>query len=290
MAHQQAASAVAEPAHRFVVVEGLKLHHLDWGGDSKKRTFVLLHGGSAHAYWWDRVAPQLVPYGHVVALDFRGHGRSEWARPPHYGPQAYVGDVRGLIEHLGARVVLVGHSMGGAVAQWVAVSHPEVLEALIVVDSPHGPPPLRRQLMWRWRRRAQGGPRPELKTAEGVMRRFRLSPPETYLSRADLERLAMLSATQLPNGHWAFRVDPETRAWRKIEDGSMQRPKIGTIKLPTLILRGKSSGLVSASSARRMHRMIRGSVYREIPRAYHHVPLDNPDDTVNAIIEFIDSL
>jgi len=122
------------------------------------------------------------------------------------------------------------------------------------------------------------------------MRRFRLSPPETYLSRADLERLAMLSATQLPNGHWAFRVDPETRAWRKIEDGSMQRPKIGTIKLPTLILRGKSSGLVSASSARRMHRMIRGSVYREIPRAYHHVPLDNPDDTVNAIIEFIDSL
>ena len=79
MAQQQAATVLTEPTHRYLEVEGRKLHYLDWGGDPDKRTFVLLHGGAAHAHWWDGVAPMLTPYGRVLALDFRGHGRSQWA-------------------------------------------------------------------------------------------------------------------------------------------------------------------------------------------------------------------
>ena len=78
-------------------------------------------------------------YGRVLALDFRGHGRSQWVKRGDYGPPAYIHDVRGLIDSLGTKVVLVGHSMGGAVAQWVAVTLPEKLEALVIVDAPHGP-------------------------------------------------------------------------------------------------------------------------------------------------------
>ena len=177
MAQQQAATAIAEPTHRYVEVEGLKLHYLDWGGDPDKHTFVLLHGGAAHVHWWDGVAPLLTPYGRVIALDFRGHGRSQWAKSGVYGPPAYLNDVRGLIDHLGTRVILVGHSMGGAVAQWVAVTHPDLLEALIIVDAPHGPPPLFRRLMWRWRRRSHGGVRPELRSAAISSRNFGCSRP-----------------------------------------------------------------------------------------------------------------
>ena len=289
MAHEQAATVLAEPTHRYVEVAGLKLHYLDWGGDPNKRTFVLLHGGAAHAHWWDSVAPLLTPYGRVLALDFRGHGRSQWARPPIYGPPAYLDDVRGLIESLGTRVVLVGHSMGGAVAQWVAVTHPELLDALIIVDAPHGPPPMLRRLMWRWRRRSRGGTRPELRSAADIIKKFRLQPPETKLTRLEIERLALLGAEQLPTGAWAFRFDPETRAWRK-RGARMTKPKLKKIKMPTLLLRGDQSGLVSPAHVKRMHRKIRGSILKNIPRAYHHVPLDNPADTAAAIIEFVESV
>src|SRR5277367_142612 len=289
MAQQQAATVATEPTHRYVDVAGIKLHFLDWGGDPDKRTFLLLHGGAAHAHWWDGVAPLLTPHGRVRALDFRGHGRSQWAGAGNYGPPSYVDDVRGLIESLGTRAILVGHSMGGAVAQWVAVTHPELLEALIIVDAPHGPPPLFRRLMWRWRRRSHGGVRPELRSADDIIKKFRLQPPDTTLTRLEIERLALQGAEQLPNGTWAFRFDPETRSWRK-HGNKMTRPKIRQIKMPTLLLRGDQSGLVSAPHAARMKRKIRGSVYKEIPRAFHHVPLDNPGDTAAAIIEFVEKI
>jgi len=289
MAYQQAATAWPEPTSRFVEVDGVKLHYLDWGGDSGKHTFLLLHGGAAHVHWWDAVAPLLVPCGRVIALDFRGHGRSQWANPPHYGPQWYTRDVQGVIEQLGTRVILVGHSMGGAVAQWVATMHPELLEALIVVDSPHGPPPLLRRLMWRWRRKAHGGVRPELDSPEAIKRRFRLQPPGTYMTRDDTERLAMLGSEELPDGKWAFRLDPNTRAWRKVE-GKTRKPQIRKLQMPVLILRGAESTLVGSGHARRMQRKVRGSIYKEIPRAFHHVPLDNPTDTAQAIIEFVESI
>jgi pimeloyl-ACP methyl ester carboxylesterase len=70
----------------------------------------------------------------------------------------------------------------------------------------------------------------------------------------------------------------------------MTRPKLAKITLPTLLIRGEDSGLVSPSHVRRMHRKIRGSVLKEIPHAYHHVPLDNPVDTAAAIIEFVEKL
>ena len=107
------------------------------------------------------------------------------------------------------------------------------------------------------------------------------------MTRLEVERLAMLGAEQLPSGAWAFRFDPETRAWRK-HGARMGKPRLKKIKLPTLLLRGDKSGLVSPGHMQRMHRKIRGSVLKEIPRAYHHVPLDNPSDTAAAIVEFLE--
>lgn len=289
MYNEQAATAsAAEPTSRFAEINGIRLHYLDWGGAARK-TIVLAHGGSAHAHWWDLVAPGLTSLGRVLALDFRGHGHSSWVDPPEYGPPAYLKDLIGFLEFLGTPVVLVGHSMGGELAQRVAVGHPHLVETLIIVDSANGGPPMTTRLMWRWKRRRQGGPRPEFDTAEALVARFRLSPPGHALSREELAQLALKGAEQLPNGKWAFRFDPKTRVWRR-RRGDFAKARLSAIKMPTLLLRGEHSALVSPRMARRMHRGIRGSVFHVIPHAYHHVPLDNPQATVAAISEFLTAL
>lgn len=70
-------------AHRFVEANGLKLHYLDYGTEGR-RPMLCVHGGGAHAHWFDFVAPGFNKNYHVRALDLRGHGESQWADPPVY--------------------------------------------------------------------------------------------------------------------------------------------------------------------------------------------------------------
>src|SRR5690606_17912941 len=82
-------SATATPARSTEVdVEGCPIHALSWG-DTAKPGLVLVHGGAAHAHWWDFIAPQLTHHYHVAAVDLSGHGDSghrdgyameQWAR------------------------------------------------------------------------------------------------------------------------------------------------------------------------------------------------------------------
>jgi pimeloyl-ACP methyl ester carboxylesterase len=294
-----AAIVEARPTSIFACINGLKLHYLDWGARNateahfnhpslkKARTIVLCHGGSAHCHWWDYVAPQLTQHGGVVALDFRGHGRSQWAS--QYGLAAHLDDLIAFLSKcVRQRAVLVGHSMGGEIAIRVALHSPQLLDGLVIVDASAAGLPLRTRLIWRWKRRKQSGLRPEFSTSEALIARFRLSPPGHNLSPAALATLALKGAEQVSSGNWAFRLDPNTRkpsaGWR------LPRCRIENIRLPVLIIRGEHSRLVSEREARRMQRRIPGSKLKMIPSAYHHVSLDNPNATAAAIGDFVGSL
>jgi pimeloyl-ACP methyl ester carboxylesterase len=300
MQHHEAAIAEATPTSIFARVNGLKLHYLDWGdrhssgGHSQKHqprqvasTILLCHGGSAHCHWWDEVAPRLTECGQVLALDFRGHGRSQWAS--QYGLSAHLDDLITFVrDHLRRRVVLVGHSMGGEIAMRLAVECPQLLDGLVIADASPAGLPLKTRLVWRWKRRKQSGLRPEFPTAEALIARFRLSPPGHKLTPTALAALALKGAEQVPSGNWAFRLDPITR---KLSTGwRLARCRIQDIRLPVLILRGEHSRLVSARQAQGMQRRIPGSALKTIASAHHHISLDNPDATAAAIAEFIASL
>lgn len=102
----------------------------EWPG--KGRPIVCLHGLASNARWWDPVAIRLEPTHLVLAVDLRGHGRSE--RPDTgYGFPEVGGDVVELLDHLGlSGAVLVGHSWGASVALWAAAQASSVAGVVCV--------------------------------------------------------------------------------------------------------------------------------------------------------------
>ena len=129
--------SVRDMAHRWVDVHGLRLHCVEAGTGP---LVVLLHGFPEFWYAWRHQIPALAAAGYrVVAPDMRGYNTS--AKPPgvgNYTIDKLVGDVRGLVRHLGEeRATVVGHDWGGAVAWSVPMRHPELVERLVVLNAPH---------------------------------------------------------------------------------------------------------------------------------------------------------
>ena len=104
-----------EPRSRHVVANRLRHHLLEWGGNGP--AVLLLHGFLENAHVWDLVAPPLAAGGyHVYALDWRGHGDSDWIGPGGYYHFAdYTADLAFLVPQLAERVALIAHSMGRGV-------------------------------------------------------------------------------------------------------------------------------------------------------------------------------
>jgi pimeloyl-ACP methyl ester carboxylesterase len=97
---------------------------------------VLLHGGSSRWQWWKWVIDGLAERTHSFAPDLRGHGRSRWT-PGHYRLFDYAADIESFLEAVvGVPAVLLGHSLGGAVALIVAAERPDLVSCVINEDGP----------------------------------------------------------------------------------------------------------------------------------------------------------
>jgi pimeloyl-ACP methyl ester carboxylesterase len=131
-------SAEAFAGGRVLELDGPDLNVREYG-PSSDRAVVLLHGYSASIEWWEKVAPALADSGQrVIAIDLVGHGGSE--APRDVEPYSVTGQataVRKALSALGVRrAVLVGHSMGGDVATAVAERDPDLVERIVVSDTP----------------------------------------------------------------------------------------------------------------------------------------------------------
>ncbi len=121
-------------AEGWLVRAGVRLHYFEWGGEGEEPALLLLHGLSSNARIWERVAAHL--RGRAVALDQRGHGRSD--RPSDgYGSDELAEDAAQLIRHLGLeRPLVVGHSWGAAIALQLAGTRPDLASGVALVDGP----------------------------------------------------------------------------------------------------------------------------------------------------------
>lgn len=270
---------LASPRDRVVTANGLRLAYRDWGGPG--RPFLALHGSAAHAHWWDPVAPLLGRRCRVLALDWRGHGRSAWPRPPAYRTEDFAADLRDLIARLRLDgVVVAGHSMGGHAALGFAAWHPDALERLVVLDArPAVNVERLRELQARGER-----PRTEFSSRAAALRRFRLSPPETTAPATLVRAIGARGIERLGPGQWAYRFDPACERTRVPVDAW---PLLSRITVPTLIVRGEHSSVLPRETAERMAKLIPSARLEEVPGAHHHVTLDAPRAVADCLLAWL---
>ena len=267
---------------RTLDVRGLRLHYFE-SGRAGAPVLCFLHGGAAHAHWFDRVTPAFTEQFHVIALDQRGHGESEWAEPPAYGTADFTGDLAELMDRLELdRMTVIGHSMGGHNAMTFAAWHPERVSALVIIDSRPAIPAERLQVMHARGRRM---PRPH-PTEDAAVQAFRLLPRETVADPAFLAHLARAGLTSR-NGGWGWRFDPATHGNRQPVDAW---PLLDRITARTLIARGGLSPVLTADMAERLRTGIARATLVTIPDAYHHLTLDRPAEFTAVLSDFLKGL
>jgi esterase len=267
---------------RVLSINGLKLHLLEWGRPGAPG-LCFLHGGAAHAHWFDAVTPAFADRFHVISLDQRGHGESQWAVPPAYGTEDFTGDLLEVMNAMGwARAILAGHSMGGHNAMTFAAWHPERVAALVIIDSRPAIPAERLDVM-----HARGLRAPRLHpTAEAAAATFRLLPRDTLADPALLAHIAGQAVTRR-NGGWCWRFDPQTHGERRPVDAW---PLLPRITAPTLVVRGGLSPVLTDEMAARLRSTIPKAGLVTIPDAYHHLTLDQPAAFNAALADFLATL
>jgi pimeloyl-ACP methyl ester carboxylesterase len=263
-------------AERFTVprLDGVHLHAIHHGS-SARATLVLLHGAGANAHWWDHLASRLAASFHVVALDFRGHGDSDF--PEQLRPGAFSDDLEALLEHLAApEATLAGHSLGAHVALEHAARSGET-PALILVEPARGASRARQRATRLALSLGLSYP-----SREEAIERFRFLPRAAHADEETRRRIAAHSVRRQQDGRFGFKFDPR---WFGVPPRG--RPDLSAIRCPTLLLRGEESALLTRRGALEIASAIPAARLVEIPGAGHHVHIDRPALVLPAMLEFL---
>jgi pimeloyl-ACP methyl ester carboxylesterase len=273
-----------EPMHYWTGVSGNRIAGDAWG-PAEGPLVLLQHGGGQTRHAWKRVGVALGAVGYrTISFDARGHGDSDWIADGDYGQSAMVGDLECVIAQLGGRrPVLVGASMGGGTSL-VAIGEDHVdATALVLVDI---------------------APKIE---AEGVAKieAFMARNPDGFVS---LQEVADAIASYQPHrkppdslaglaknvrlgqdGKYHWHWDPRFRSGRRRLDVRQQRFEqcAARLTLPTLLVRGGLSDVLSEAGAQDFLRLAPHSEYVNVLGAAHMVAGDRNDHFGQAVIEFL---
>ncbi len=257
-----AEALAAKPAHRSLDVEGARIAYRVWG-KPELPALVLVHGGAAHAGWWDHIAPLLTSH-RVVAPDLSGHGDSD--HRPGYDIATWAREVAGVAraEHL-QRPTVVGHSMGGWVAVGVGGIAAADVCAVAVLDSPlNDQPPEEARLSDRQR------PTRIYPTMAAALERFATLPPQDLVLPYVRDHIAPQSLREVDGGcTWKF--DPLCFGRR-----TPLRDMLPKLTCPAALFRSEH-GLVTPEMAAEMA-AVAGERFAvvDLPAAGHHPMLDQP--------------
>jgi non-heme chloroperoxidase len=280
----------AARALRLTGHDGIELA-ADAYGDPSHPPVLLLHGGGQTRFAWGGTAQQLAADGwHAVSMDLRGHGESGWAPDKNYSVEAFVDDVHAVVEQLGgAPPVLVGASLGG-IAALIAEgeSHPSIAAALVLVDiAPKIEPSGAIRIIQFMAGKPEGfASLDEAADAVAAYLPHRRRP-------SDLTGLAK-NLRQTPDGRWRWHWDPAFlepgHGPRPGQDTERMRAAARKLRLPTLLVRGKLSDLLSEEGAREFLALVPHAKFADVSDAGHMVAGDRNDRFTAAVLAFLREL
>lgn len=235
------------PVNKFITVNGLQIHYLDWGNE-RKQPLILLHGISRVAHTFDHVASHFAQNYHVIAVDMRGHGDSGWHAQGAYLVEDYTSDIEQLIERLDLRnIVLWGASTGGRVVQMIAGLHPDRVSAAIVEDvGPERPAAISNRRGDRMAKEANGWA-----SVDSLVEQLKTDYPRT--PEPMLRTLAQHGSKPRADGRIVWKRDPAilkgfipTELWATVRQ----------IKAPIIYVLGGASKIVPLDTQQELRRAL----------------------------------
>ncbi len=273
-----------EPMHFWQGAGGVRIAGDSWGNPNGPLV-LLQHGGGQTRHAWKGAGERLGAAGyHAVAFDARGHGDSDWAPDGVYGQDIMVEDLKCVVAALGdRRPVLVGASMGGGTSL-VAVGEDHVdATALVIVDiAPRVEPQGVDKIQAFMSRKPEGFS--SLQEVADAIAGYQ--PHRTRPRTLDgLAKNVRLGADGKYRWHW----DPRFRAGKR--DLEKRRVRLEacarSLTLPTLLVRGGLSDVLSEEGAQEFLKLCPRSEYVNVTGAAHMVAGDRNDIFGNAVIEFL---
>lgn len=275
------------------------IHWKDYGGQG--RPIVMVHGLGGSIANWDIVGPRLASGGRVGALDLPGFGLSppgkDWTLATH------TAAILDTIEYVGAPVTLVGNSLGGLLAETVAASRPDLVDALILIapaTPPRFPDP---NIHWPTARRLMLNATPVVGPA--ISRRMLATMTPRRLINESLERIThkpghvpldlveSFVALAEARSHFPWAADAIPKTGQSIRKAFISRSRffsmIRDITAPTLVIHGIADRIVSRTSVEWLCWIRPDWTLVQMEDTGHTPQIDAPIRTVGVIQSWLES-
>lgn len=284
------------PTSQSFISQRLRLHYVDWGNHDKP-LLLLIHGGRDHCRSWDWTAEALRDDWHVVAMDHRGHGDSEWVSDGNYIATDMVYDVVQLIRQFDEKpVTIIAHSMGGNVCTRLAAIFPDLVRKLVVIEG-LGPSPEHQAEIEAvpYRERLRNWIEEKHRSSARLPRRYpsipdalaRMREENGYLTEEQARHLTIHGVNRNEDGTYSWKFDPHLNNW-KPHDGEMVRIEElwGAIECPVLMLYGADSWASNPEKDGRLAAFNTASVI-EFENAGHWLHHDQFERFIKTVKDFI---
>ncbi|WP_415402021.1 alpha/beta fold hydrolase [Tateyamaria sp. SN3-11] len=243
-------------------------------GDAPGTPLLIVHGLYGSGRNWGVIAKRLSDTRRVITVDMRNHGHSFWSDDHSYADLAT--DLAEVIDHLGAPMDVVGHSMGGKAAMTLALTRPDTLHRLVIGDiAPVGYSHSQMQFITAMRA-------VDLST---VTRRSEANAQLAALGVEDAICSFLTQSLDVTEKRWRFNLDALAQNMEKILDF----PSFSTHHTgPTLFLSGGTSEYVTPAYRDTIRALFPAARFAKIPGAGHWLHADNPrafEGTVRAYLD-----